>query len=172
MAVMNLRSREGRVLVIGGAVAAGLIVWMLARGPLEQYRKSKDNLRVARQNLSDAQVYHAEIRDERARQEAIRRLMAGTGSFDLWSFLNGVIREMDLDKREARVETYAGGTRSSGLPAVKVELRSVSVDELIAVLHRIYGSGHLIALHSAMPFQQATNGKGLDCTLIFLSPRV
>lgn len=172
MPKLNLENRRSRMFLAGGAVVIAVLAWMLTEGPRDAYARSKTQLRAAKSNLLQAKVIHAEVVSKREAEKQLREMLRSRGGFDLWTFLKGIVADMKLDERGARVDTKQGAMQSSKLPAVQLQLQGVSTQELVDILYRIQSGGNPVILHSVQSIQPATNGKGLDCILVFLSPRV
>ncbi|MCP4639883.1 MAG: hypothetical protein GY851_05595 [bacterium] len=168
MARLNLETREGRVLSFGVAAVVLIVGWFALQGPWEAYGRSSKQLTAAKRNLSKAQLYHADV--VAARDNARRFAEMTQGNFDLSSYLNGIILEMKLYERGAEVQTFQRGARSEALAAVQLDLKGVNVQELVDILHQVHSSGK-VALHSVNYIKQGLHDKGLDCSIIFLSPR-
>lgn len=172
MARRRLQPREKQILIAGGLVVVLIVGWLATRGPREAYGRSQTLVETARKNLAKAQTYHQEIQESRQRQSMFRDLWGGKGGQDLTTFLNGIVRNMDLYDRGAEVNTLQAGGRGSSMPAVKLTLKSVSMKELVDVLHAVYASDQPIILDQVQHIKPALNEKGLDCAIVFLAPRV
>ena len=172
MARRRLQRRERQILIVGGIIAALIVGWIATKAPREAYRRSQTLADNARGNLAKAQTYHQEIQESRRRQAMFQQLWGKGGGQDLTTFLNGVVRKMDLYDRGAEVNTMQAGGHGSAMPAVKLTLKSVSMKELVDVLHAVYASEQPIILDQVQHIKPALNEKGLDCAIVFLAPRV
>ncbi len=171
MAKLNLENREQRVVAVGAIAAVLIVGWMLARGPLDTYRQSKEDLRTAAENLETTRLLHGEILKARNNEELIRKQIARRGNLDLSSFVSTIVREKGLYERNAEVKAFQRVFKSDKLVAVQVELKGVSAEELLDVLHRIYSSENLVVLHKLDWIKLALNQQGLDCNMVFFSPK-
>jgi hypothetical protein len=75
----------------------------------------------------------------------------------------GLADRMRLEKR---------GAASQSVEVVNVSLQGVGLAELTDFLHAAYGGGRPVALQQLDFLRPARDGKGLDCSMTLMSPRV
>jgi len=159
-------------------IAGALVVFMcvfIPSGPMKKYNEAKAEVTDLQSQLQLAvQNKKAEETRLRSQEELMGRLRERKADFDLWSFLNAVLTETSLKER-AILENYK--PRSDKRDAlefvtmVQMTIGAVSLEELVDVLHKIYASNNLILLYRLEYLRPANDNKGLDCKIIFLSPK-
>ena len=167
--------KQDRLSFIFAATAVALVVFMLMfipTNPMRKYKSSVEDLEYARQEF-ETTVMLRDAHIERLRDQEIlmERLNDRAQSFQLWSFLNLVLTEQDLKNRTRRLENYRdrSGERSDQITMVEWEVDGLTLEELANVLHRVYSSNNLVVVYK-MTLRAARSNRGLECTLVFLSP--
>jgi hypothetical protein len=95
-------------------------------------------------------------------------------SFDLWSFLNSTLSDAKL-KDKATLENYKPRADKKSVTdyvnMVEMSISGVTLNELIDLFHKVYASNNLITIYRMEHIRAASGGKGLECKVIFLSPK-
>jgi type II secretory pathway component PulM len=171
MPKLTLQPREKRVLIIGGIAAVLILGYSLAQGPLDKYRNAAQGVRDARLRVEEARALRDTILEERAAAEAIRRQIQQQRSQDLMVLVNGTLTDMKLlaDNRGKyqSQQVFAGEDQEQ----LKVTLTGVTLEEIVNFLHRVYSSPNIIVTHSARIHPNEA-GKGLNCEVVLLAPRM
>ena len=162
-------------------VAVAFVVFMaifIYTGPLKRYRMSESELADLRRQVNalgkDRQVEEARLQ----RQEALMaRLKERKPNFDLWSFMNTILTETKLKDR-ANLENYkprgdwrSGREISGDVTMMQLKLNGVTLKELVDLLHKIYASNDLVVMYRLEYLRAAGEDKGLDCSVVFLTPK-
>jgi len=164
-----------------GIIAVAFVVFMavfIYTGPLKRYRMSESELAGLRRQVNalqeDRQVEEARLQ----RQEALMaRLKERKPNFDLWSFMNTILTETKLKDR-ANLENYKprgdwrpGREISGDVTMMQLKLNGVTLKELVDLLHKIYASNDLVVMYRLEYVRAAGEDKGLDCSVVFLTPK-
>lgn len=159
-------------------IAGALVVFMcifIPSGPMKKYNQVRAEVIDLQSQLQMVvQAKKAEETRLRSQEDLMVRLRERKAEFDLWSFLNTVLTETALKER-AILENYK--PRSDKKEAlefvtmVQMTVSAVSLEELVDALHKIYASNNLIILYRLEYLRPANDNKGLDCKIIFLSPK-
>lgn len=171
MARRELKRREVMLIGVGVAIllVAGLIP--MARNFSRKYDRAQDQLEQARVRLTQTRELRGAIEEERRGHNAVtERIRARDARFDLYSFTNKCLRDLDLHNRAAlqsRGSMFSGGS----LDGVQITLRGVSMEELVNLLHTLYDSANLIALQRLNHLRASRDGDGLDCQMTLMAPK-
>jgi len=172
LAKFNLDNRESRVLVVGAAIVVVMVVYLGMQGPWDTYQNAAKQVDRTEKRLREAQSIHQRVAKARNAEALVREQLAGQVRFDLLAFVNRAVVEGGLSARAVIGNPSRNVTGSNKMSEVQVELKGVSVAEFIDLLHRIYGSGQLVVLHDMTSLGPSFDGRGLDCRMIFLAPRL
>lgn len=151
---------------------------LVPMGPMRKYRDSNKELRDLRRNLELARETKAfeELRLQ-SQEKLVSRLNARKRDFDLWSFLDRVLKESNLKDRavlDNKAERASRSVASAGIEnvsLVKLSLSGVTLDEIVKFLHAVYASNNLVVMYRLEYLRAARDGKGLECSVTFLSPK-
>ncbi|HIJ74374.1 MAG TPA: hypothetical protein HPP83_09760 [Candidatus Hydrogenedentes bacterium] len=172
MAKFKLQGRERTVVICGLVAVALVVVLQLGRAPWREYKRSAVNVKMARERLAEVKTWAMEVAGERGEQEAlIKRLQERSRRFDLYSFVSSILTDNGLLERGAALQTMNTFPSASNVAEVEMTLKGVSLEELVDVLHAIYDGDNLVALYKLDTLAPALDEKGLDCRMIFVSPR-
>ena len=124
------------------------------------------------------ELAHEVRTSERERVDGQRKLSdliaKRKADFDLWSYVNTALAETKL-KDSANLKNYRPPSHRKevveDVTMVQLELNGVTLKQLTALLHEIYSSGNLVALYKLESLKAGHGGKGLDCSLTFLTPK-
>lgn len=170
MHVPNLEKRERIVLAAGAAAVIAVLVYMVVTGPLEAYENSKIQVAQARQRLVQAQALAREVQAAQLHREAISKLMAVRGpSYNLFTTINRAVQIAGVADRAVTASLPAEIASAS---AVKLTLTGVSMEELVNLLYDIYSKDSLVVLHRLDHLRASLDGKGLQCEVVFITPRL
>lgn len=173
MPKLNLQPRE-RLVVFGGVFAlVAIILYAGIQGPYESYKNSDTQVAAARTRLQQALLWQAEIETARAKEgEILRKMNQYARGFDLWTHLDRAVIDAELTGRAEVLSTRTGAAPGTNLSAVDLSLKGVSTGELVALLHRIYDGEAFVSLERLDELRPATSGRGLDCRMRFIAPRL
>lgn len=159
-------------------IAVVLVIFMflyIPSGPLKTYNRAYARVVDLRAKLKLAQTTK-DVEEARLRgQEELRkRLHERKPDFDLWSFLNTALTETKLKDR-ANLENYKPRADRKGAQSdavmVQMTITDTSLSDLIDLAHKIYSSNNLIAMYRLEYLRPTKNAKGLDCKVIWLTPK-
>jgi hypothetical protein len=157
------------------AIALLLVLFLLVyipAGPRKKYAQSKADLEQLTTQLQLTQALKGEEEQRLLNQEELRkRLEARPQDFDLFSFINAMLRQTSLETR-AQVENTHTRRSSANQPMVTVALTGVSTKELVDLFQLIYSSGNLVAVYKVDRLRPAAGDKGLDCNVTLVSLKV
>jgi type II secretory pathway component PulM len=168
MARAKLSRRERTVVSFGVVALLAIGLYFPVRRGLERYDQAKQQLQNARTRAMQAHELETALEAERMGQNAIReKLVKREGRFDLYSFTNQCLRELQL---EGRANLSSQNVRGQ-FAGVQITLRGVSMQELVDLFYKIYAGDNLVVLQRVNHLRQARDGKGLECEVQFIAPR-
>lgn len=166
------KSQFGAMVAI---VAVSLVVFMLLyvpTGPLKKYQVARMTVESLRGEMKVTEMAkQAEDARLRAQDALMDRLNERQPGFDLWTFLKNSLSETGIEK--ANLSKVAAGGRddlAEHVTMVKMQVSGVSLEQVVNLLHRIYASNNLIVLRKLEYLRAASDGQGLECSLLFLCP--
>ncbi len=166
------KSQFGAMVAI---VAVSLVVFMalyVPTGPLKKYRLARMTVESLRGEMKVTEMAKQAEEARLLAQDALMdRLNERQPGFDLWTFLKNSLSETGIEK--ANLSKVAAGGRddlAQHVTMVKMQVSGISLEQLVNLLHRIYASNNLIVLRKLEYLRAASDGHGLECSLIFLSP--
>lgn len=166
----KLEKRDRVVLTVGGIMVAVILAYLGVTGPLQEYENSKALVVQARQRLMQAQTIAREVQSVQQHRDSIAKLIAVRGpSYNLFTTIN---RAVQIANCSDRATTSSLPAEVSSASAVKLTLTGVSMEELVNVLYEIYSKDSLVVLHRLDHLRPALDGKGLQCDLVFITPRL
>lgn len=168
---LNLDKRERSALALGGL--ALFLVLMLAvyvpSGPQKAYAEAKAEVGRLNRELAMKKEAIAEEEERLHDQEQLaRRLQQRDPRFDLYSYLEGLVRQNDLTARAQlrSLDRMRDRTASENQMQVQLDLNNISLKELVDFLYEVYASKNLIAVREVRVSPSPDN-KGLNCELRF-----
>jgi hypothetical protein len=175
------QSSPGATISIIAVAFVMFMVLYIYTGPLKRYQISERSLSELRLQLKDLKDQKFAEEERLRNQESIMaRLKERKANFDLWSFMNTVLAETKLKDR-ANLENYKPrgdwrGTDSSkeamdDVMMVQLRLNGVTLLELVDLLHKIYDSNNLVLAYKLEYLHPGGEGKGLECNVVFLTPK-
>lgn len=173
MAKPKFSRREWTFIAIGLAVLICAPVYFAAVRPLKNtHMKSVRNLASAQDRLLDAALWHDEFVAAQSGAGALEDLVkARSPRFDLWSYVNDKCKEAGINDR-AEVEKKRGGASTGKLDAVELKLSGVSMEELVNLLHKTSSDDALVVVNEMGQLVPAPDGKGLNCSVSFVTPKL
>ncbi len=159
-------------------VAVAFVVFLLLlipTGPLRKYRASARQVEGLREELKQAYLAkEAELARLRSQEVLMTRLKERKPNFNLWSFMNTILTETKLSER-ANLENYRPrGDRKGAaehLTMVQLRLTGITLKELVDLLYKVYSNKDLVVLYRLEFLRVSGDNKGLECYLIFFSPK-
>lgn len=175
----NAAPSNSRLGVLISVLVLSLVIAMagfIAIGPMKKYKLSKADVDSKRQQLTLAkqnkQLEEARVESQKALVESLNQRKPG---FDLWGFTNSMVAEAGLKDRVKNLQNYRPRVNKPGekddLTMVELELSGMKLEELVNLLHKIYASNNLVVLYKSEYIRPAKNNKGLECDLIFMTPK-
>jgi len=160
--------------VFGGAIAlAAIVLYWALHGPYEAYKNSAAQVNAARMRLQQAQIWQAEIEAAREKEAQLVGLMEQHApGFDLWSHVNRAVTDTELTGRAEVLSSRTGTAPGSSMSAVDLTLKGVSTGELVALLHEIYDDESFVVLERLDELKPANSGRGLDCRMRLVAPKL
>ncbi|MBI2433953.1 MAG: hypothetical protein HYV26_13885 [Candidatus Hydrogenedentes bacterium] len=174
---MNSLKLEKRdtVAIICASLVLLLVLFMafyLPVGPMKKYRQAQNELNNTRNELHNLQqLKQEELTRLQSQDELRQRLSTRPKSFDLIPFVDQVLRETALNQR-AELSSSRSRANTSRQPMAELELKGVSLEELVTFLHRIYDSNNLVAIYQVDHIRPAQDNKGLDLSLKLVTLKV
>lgn len=169
MATRTLSVRERLMVLAAIAVLLAIVTVPFARGLARDYRESRDALREATARLRDAGQLRQIIEDERTARELIAKRMGRDERFSLYDYTQSALTRAGFGDR-MRLEKR--GAASQYMEVVNISLSNVGLKELTDFLHSIYSAGRPVAMQQLDFLRPARDGKGLDCSMTLMSPRL
>lgn len=168
MAGLNLRRREWLVIIFG-VMALGLIGAVpITQDLLKTYSRSSSQLKQAEVRLGKTRQIRKEVEAKRSGQKAILdRIRKRPARFNLWSFTDGCLRKLKLEKRASLERKRTLGS----LDRVQMTLKGVNMEEVVDLLHAVSASDNLIVVQTLDHLRPARDGKGLECQITFITPK-
>lgn len=159
-------------IVAGVLILIALVIIPLARDLSRRHARSETLLREVASRLEDTLELRRLIELEREGHSVVaRHVQSRDPRFNLYTFADACLREYKLEGR-ARLEIKGKLSSGRSLDGIKVELKGVNMEELTNFLHRLYDNNNLITLQGLRYLRPAHDGKGLDCEMTFITPRV
>lgn len=162
-------------------IAASLVTAMIVYiplGPVKKYRDSKDKLAELRDRYTMVEkVRVGEERRLRDQEQLMALLKERKPGFELWAFMNTVLTDAklrehaDLQQTKVSKADKKGAAVAEGVAMVQLKLVGISLQDLVTLLHSIYASNNLIAMYRVDYIKAATDNKGIDCSMVFLTPK-
>jgi len=175
MGTSDLDKRDkGTLLFAGLFVLLALFMAVYVPSTLgKRYRAAQGQLTQKQQELQLARLDLLAEKDRVQRQEKLLAVLnARDPRFDLFSFVNGALKDTALNDR-AKLEIAAPNRRtaSPNHPMVDLELTGISLEELIELFYKVGGSKNLIAVQK-MNIEPAVKDRGLKCEISFVTLKV
>ena len=171
MAKVNLAPREKRLIGIMFVVMICIAVIPVYRNIVSRHATSVNQLRQAKENLQLAQMAHEIIVNEREGQRVIlQKMRARPANFDLYGFSRNTAQQNKLEGRaDLQSKSMSGG--EGAFDGVQITLRNVSMAEIVDFTHALYASNNLITMQRMSYLRPSRDGKGLECSLVFIAPK-
>ncbi len=172
---LNLDRRE-LVSLACGAVALLLVLFLavyIPAGPKKDYEDSVAELDSLRSQLKLTKQLEREEEQRIAAQERLAEMLKERdASFDLFSFVEEVLRRTAL-REHATLDNETSSRRvSAKQPMVKLEFDGVSLQELVGFLHELYASENLVAVYRVDRLEPKANKRGLECRMTLVTLKV
>lgn len=163
-------SKKRASILVGIAIVVFLAIGLPAlRGFSAKYERSQAQLEQTRNRVIMARDLRETILIEREGNRALaEQIRKRGGRFDLYSFVNTVLRENNLQGKGIlqSKRLFSGGN----IDGVQLSLQGVNMKELVDLVHALYASQNLIALQRLNHLRPARNGRGMDCEMVFMAP--
>ncbi len=172
MASRKLQRKERIAIAAVVAIFIALAVTPLMRDLSRRNARSEVMLREAANRLQDTLAMRQLIELEREGHSVVEKYVQSRDPrFNLYTFADSCLRQYKLEGR-ARLEIKGKLSSGRSLDGIKIELKGVNMEELTNFLHRLYDNDNLITLQGLRYLRPARDGKGLDCEMTFVTPRV
>ena len=169
MAARTLNLRERVLILIALAVFLSILTIPFARSMARDYRDSRDELAQAQERVRNAAQLRQIVVEERAARELIAQRIGRDVQFNLYEFVQSALSRAGLGDR-MRLEKR--GAASQSMEVVSVSLGGVGLEELTEFLHEVYSASRPVAMQQLDYLRPSRDGKGLDCSLTLMSPRM
>jgi len=170
VAKMQISQRDRVVLVLGAITIVLMLGVFLARKPLKIYRESKQAVIDARLRLSDTYDTRALILDEQNTAEQFKKVFSdNTGGRGLTLLINQTLQDTNLTGKAEfqQVNSALGREAGKRLDTVQVNLRGVSLKQLIDLLYGLYSKNKLLILERLEYLRPSRDNVGLDVLMVF-----
>ncbi len=161
-----------RVAILCASLVILLVVgraFYLPAVPLKHYQKSQQALAQNQDQLrSLQQLKQEELARLESQDDFRKRLETRPKTFDLLGYTDELLRQTKLKDR-AKLNTSRSRASTSIEPMAELEMTGVSLVEIVDFLHRIYGSGNLVAVYEIDHIRPAKDNKGLDLSLTLVT---
>ena len=171
MARRVLRKRERLGIAVAAVVVLFLALTPMMRNLSREYERSEKQLAQAQERLRLVQNLRTLVEEERVGVDAIqKRILARDPQFDLYSFTDQCLRDLDL-KGRAELQSKGGSYSGRKQDGVQLLIKGVSTEEFVNLLHSVYAGNNLIVVQRLLYLRPARDGMGLDCQVTFVTPR-
>lgn len=172
MAKRAISKRERIIIVIAIATCLGLFFFIpMGKRFAREYKTTLRQASGAVDTLNEIRQMRQMIVDERSGRRIIMdRVQAREPSFDLYSFVSTTLRELSMHNN-ARIQSQGNRFSGGDLDLVQLNLTNVSMRKIIDLLHKFDSSGNLIVLQRLGHLHPMRDGKGLECEVVFMSPK-
>lgn len=163
---MKLQKREWFVIWGGVALIALAGGFPIAKKVSAHYDLAKNRVRIAENQLQDAQLWRAEIESDRSGEDTLNAWIEERGNgFQLYSFVSDKLRRSDLEGRY----TVANKNLTESLSGVDLNVNGIELKQFVELLHGLYQGKNLVVIQE-MHLAVGRNG-GLDCRMTLVSPK-
>lgn len=168
----NQRGRIGSYFALLVLLLVFILAVYIPWGPRKNYLRSAENVKDLRNELILAQGSLQEEQVRLKEQEQLMQILDKRDkSFDLFSFVNNLLKETNLISR-ARLENYRTSRTSPKQPMVQLQIDGVNLQELIDFLHKVYASGNAVVVYEMERLQAAKNNNGLECYMKLMTVKL
>ena len=173
MPKLKLGKREKITVLVGILLVVLVVGLQLGRKPWREYKRTEAALKTARADVERAKQWLSEIEATQSERESLARFLQTRGPrFDLYTFISAILAEKGLLERGAILkETKSTSNPLLNMAELQVSLKGVTLEELVNVLHAVYSANSLVLVQKVDKIAPATDLKGLDCSLVFVTPR-
>lgn len=171
MSKLNLAPREKRLISVMFVVMVCIAVIPVYRNIVAQHKTSVQQLAQAKERLATARLMHELIVNEREGQRVImQKMRARPAGFDLFNFCSSTAKRFKIDGR-ADFQQKNMSSDEGAFEGVQISLRNVGMKEIVDFTHALYESNNLITMQRMSRLSPSRDGKGLDCELVFITPK-
>jgi len=168
MARRALTRRERNLVAAAAMIFFSMIFLPAGRILAREYRVTQEQLAAAKDGLRQARALREAVLEQRKGAELIaERVREGSGDFLLFNYARSVIDQHRLTER-AKIDQRVSLPK---LNVVAIELKGISLEELIGLMSALQDGKHLVSLETLNSLEAARDRKGLDCSLSLVSPR-
>lgn len=141
----------------------------LHRGPYRDFLESKRRLTESHRELEMTKKMKEEQEKSLQKQEKLMEYVnKRPPGFDLFSYINGVLRECKLSDK-AKLDNYRARSASPRQPMVQVRLEGVSLKRFVEFLKKIYVDSYLVTVYKVDKLRPNQTGKGIDCDITLVT---
>ncbi|GMV99085.1 MAG: hypothetical protein AMXMBFR84_02240 [Candidatus Hydrogenedentota bacterium] len=167
----KMERRERILALLAGAIAL-FIAYYYLQEPWRAYARSHGQVVSARRNFELVQEMQKRVNEAQHQKDALLAQLTGAASVELWAYLTGVVREQGLGSRAEVVSKPTAVRAGDRMSAVQLSMRGISTEELVNVLHRIHSGNYPVALQQLLSLKPSADGKGLDCNMVLIAPKL
>jgi hypothetical protein len=147
---MRIHRREMGLLLLGGIIIIGFLYYLFIVSPAISRQESLIGY-IAKKEAELTKVKELKAqwgRFKKSRIESEKILRQRGGKFTLLSFLEGISREVGIDKRIQYIKPLSYTEDSGTFKRVGMEMKldNIDIDQLVRFLHRVEYSGKLISI--------------------------
>ncbi len=167
----TLVKRERIMVVCAFVVLALILLVFFGQGFARDYEETQRQAEDAADRLIRIREMRELVLTERSDRDIIMdRVEARDPSFDLYSFTNASLMQLDMHGN-ARLQSQDRRFAGSALDVVQLNLTNVKMKQVIDLLHKLHSSGNLIAMQRLGHLKPMRDGKGLECEIVLMAPK-
>lgn len=170
--MMDLRSREKKIIAICAVVVLAAIVHIAAVSPSVKKRDQLErSIRKAQIQLQELRILEHEYDQILMETKKIRQHMGGRSrDFELLLFLSQTANKLDIENNLTRRNPSRRELDSNlAEELVELELKGISQENLTAYLHEIERKGRAVAITSIRVRPESRLGGGLNVSMLVTS---
>ena len=170
--MIDLKSREKKIVALCAAlVLAAVINFLLVSPSVDKRDELRRSIRSSQLQLEELRKLAREYDQILKETQAIRKNMGGRAqSFELLPFLSQTANKLNLKNNLTSMRPSRralGGNLSENL--VELELRGVSLENLVDYLHEVEKAGAAVAVASIRVGPESRLGGGLNVSMLVTS---
>ncbi|MBI2425430.1 MAG: hypothetical protein HYV27_21570 [Candidatus Hydrogenedentes bacterium] len=167
--------RGERLGLLCGVIALIFVIFLavyIPLGPKKQFDRAYARVVSLTNDIASAKVDKSVIEEQLASEEALKKqLESRSQNFDLFSFMNRLLKEQNILARATVENTRAARNQAENEVMVDVQMNGVSLAEVVNLLHTVYASENLVRMFK-MEIRPMARDEGLHCEMTFMTVRV
>ncbi|GEM_PF-6675953 len=169
MANVSMLKRQKTILA-AVAIALAVVAVVYAPEPVRAYLGGKSRVAAARQKLERVQRWHDElVAIRKSEKDLLDQARSASAQGDLWTVVNRAMQELNLQDRSNLTTAV---TASTSMTQLELSVTGASLEEVVQLLHKIFSSNSMVIVQDLRELGPSKQGKGLDCRVTLLAPKV